>query len=87
MIETQSHTVRDLLLQQALALGLDDRAYIAEALEQSLSPSDFATPEIAQAWAAEIERRAAAYEQGEMPAEDWRTVIARLRKSVQRARG
>lgn len=86
MIDTESDNYRDVVLQQALALDADDRAYIAEALEQSLSPSDFATPEIAEAWAAEIERRAAAYEQGEMPAEDWRTVIARLRQSAQRTR-
>lgn len=86
MIEAKSNNSRDVVLQQALELEAEDRAYIAEALEQSLKPTDFATPEIADAWAAEIERRAAAYERGEMPAEDWRTVVARLRQSVQQIR-
>lgn len=85
MIDAQSNDLRDLVLQQALALEADDRAYIAEALEHSLTPADFATPEIAAAWAAEIERRATAFEQKEMPVENWRTVMARLRQSAQRA--
>jgi putative addiction module component (TIGR02574 family) len=70
---------RDQVLEQALALGPDDRAVVVEALEQSLPDQGFANHEIAAAWAAEIERRAAAVERGEMPTEDWRAVIARLR--------
>jgi len=70
---------RDRVLQDALTLAAEDRAFVAEALEASLQPGDFATPEIAVAWAEEIERRAVASERGEMPADDWRTVMARLR--------
>lgn len=70
---------RDEIVQQALALPPDDRAYVVDVLEQSLIEGDFASPEIAAAWMEEIERRASAYERGEMPAEDWRTVMGRLR--------
>lgn len=73
---------RDHVLEQALALAPEDRAYLAEALEGSLSPADFATPEISAAWFAEIERRAVACERGEMPADDWRTVMKRLREQA-----
>jgi putative addiction module component (TIGR02574 family) len=70
---------RDQVLEQALALAPEDRAYVVEALESSLSLADFASPEIGEAWFAEIERRAVACERGEMPSADWRTVMARLR--------
>ena len=76
--------IRDEIAQQALNLPLEDRAYIADVIEQSLSAAGFASSEIAAAWSAEIERRAQAYERGEMPAQDWRAVIARLRESHSR---
>ena len=60
---------------------VEDRTFVVEAHEDSLTPADFATPEIASAWAEEIERRAETCERGEMPAEDWRTVMARLRSN------
>lgn len=82
MIKNISPSPRDQVLQQALSLAAEDRAYVAEALEDSLTPNDFATPEIAAAWFAEIERRALACEQGEMPADDWRAVMVRLRERV-----
>lgn len=82
MLETGNSSPRDEVLQKALSLDVEDRAFVAEALEESLTAADFATPEIAAAWASEIERRAQACERGEMPAEDWRIVIARLRGSV-----
>jgi putative addiction module component (TIGR02574 family) len=69
---------RDEIVQQALALTPDDRAYVAELLERSLASGEFATPEIAAAWMAEIERRSEACDRGEMQTEDWRTVMARL---------
>jgi putative addiction module component (TIGR02574 family) len=72
-------STREEIIQQALSLPVEDRAYVADAIEQSLGRGDFATPEIAAAWMAEIERRALAYERGETTAEDWRTVISRLR--------
>lgn len=69
----------DEIVQQALALSPDDRAYVAELLEQSLTAGEFASPEIAAAWGVEIERRAQAYERGEMSGEDWHSVLCRLR--------
>jgi hypothetical protein len=70
---------RDEIAQQALALPPGDRAYVAELLDRSLTTGEFASPEIAAAWMAETERRAQAYERGEITAEDWRTVMSRLR--------
>jgi hypothetical protein len=70
---------REEIAQQALSLSPEDRAYVADVIEQSFRGVDFATPEIAAAWMAEIEKRAQAYERGETLAEDWRTVISRLR--------
>jgi Putative addiction module component len=70
---------REEIVQQALTLSLEDRAYVADVIEQSLGNGEFATPEIGAAWMAEIERRAQAFERGETTAEDWRTVISRLR--------
>lgn len=72
-------STREEIVQQALALSLEDRAYVADVIEQSLGSGEFATPEIAAAWMTEIERRAQAYERGETTAEDWRAVISRLR--------
>lgn len=70
---------RDELAQQASALSIDDRAYLADVLEESLGQGEFATPEIAEAWKVEIERRVQAHERGELKSEDWQTVMQRLR--------
>jgi putative addiction module component (TIGR02574 family) len=71
---------RDEIVQQALALSPDDRAYVADVIEQSLTGGEFASPEIAAAWAAEIERRIDAYDRGEIQALDAETAIQRLRR-------
>ncbi len=71
-------STREEIIQQALALPLEDRAYLADVIEQSLKSDDFATPELAAAWMAEVERRAQAYERGEAKSEDWRTVLSRV---------
>ncbi len=70
---------REELFQAALSLEPDDRAALADALDESLHRQCFATPEIAEAWTVELEQRAAALDRGEIASEDWRTVIARLR--------
>lgn len=70
---------RDQLLQQVLALGPDDRAIVASALERSLQQECFANPEVAAAWTAELERRALAVERGDVETEDWQTVVERIR--------
>jgi putative addiction module component (TIGR02574 family) len=59
---------RDQIVEQALSLPPEDRAYVADALEQSLASGGFASPEIAEAWVAEIERRLTAYDRGEIKA-------------------
>lgn len=72
-------TVREQVLQDALALPPEDRAFLAEHLERSLDHGQFASPEIAAAWTAEIDRRIAAYERGELQASDAETSIERMR--------
>ncbi len=58
-----SAAARDDLLAKVLALPAADREFIAERIDETLeqetgfSHSPFATPELAQAWADEVERR------------------------------
>jgi putative addiction module component (TIGR02574 family) len=73
-------TMREQVLQEALALPAEDRAFLAEQLEQSLQDGQFASPEIAAAWTAEIDRRVAAYDRGEIQASDTDASIVRMRQ-------
>lgn len=57
-------TTRDEIVRQALALSADERAVLANRLLDSLEPSNDAT--IDPEWAAEIVRRIAAYDRGEL---------------------
>ncbi len=75
-------TPREEIVQQAMALSPEDRVYVADMLEQSLSGGGFATPEIAAAWVTEIERRVAAHGRGDLPAADMNAVLARLRQQL-----
>jgi len=77
---------RDEIVKQALGLAAEDRAFIADKLEESLSGDGFATPEIAAAWAAEIERRVAAYDRGEIEALPGDTAIERIRERLEQYR-
>ncbi len=72
-------TLREQILQDALALPPDDRAFVVDQLEQSLDKGGFASPEIAAAWAQEIGQRVAAYDRGEIQAEDADVVLQRMR--------
>ena len=72
--------VREQVLQDALALEPEDRAYVADQLEQTLEMREFASPEVAAAWTREIERRVAAFDRGEIPADDAGAVLARMRR-------
>jgi putative addiction module component (TIGR02574 family) len=65
-----------------MLLPPEDRAYVVDALEQTLSSEDFATPELAAAWGAEIERRVGAYERGELPAEEMEVALAHIRQQL-----
>jgi hypothetical protein len=57
---------RDLILQEALALDDTDRAYVRDMLEQSLPNAPFASPELAEDWYAEIDRRIEQADNGEV---------------------
>ena len=70
------------IAQQALALGPEDRAYLANVLEQSLTSGGFATPEIAAAWSAEIDRRLDAHRRGEAQTTDADTALERIQQRL-----
>jgi hypothetical protein len=71
---------REQILQDALALAPADRAFVVDQLEQSLDKGGFASPEIAAAWAQEVGQRVAAYDRGEIQAEDAEVVLSRMRR-------
>lgn len=73
---------RESVLEQALALPPDDQAFVADALEQELLTGRFASPEIAEAWSQEIDRRMAAYDRGEIFAVDFDTSLDRMRQAL-----
>ena len=73
---------REQIVQQALALPPEDRIFVADALEQSLTSGEFATPEIAAAWIAEIERRISAYDRGETPTTGLEETLDNLRRQL-----
>ena len=72
---------RDQIVEQALTLAPEDRAYVADALEQSLAREPFASAEVEEAWAEEIERRLAAYDRGEIEAAEG-TNLAEIRRRL-----
>lgn len=74
------------LAQQALALGPDDRVYLANVLEQSLSTGGFATPELAAVWSAEIDRRVTAYRRGETQPTDADAALERIGQRLEEHR-
>lgn len=78
---------RNEVARQALTLPPEDRAYVAELLDRSLSQDAFATPEIAEAWSQEIDRRIEAFDRGETQAVDAETVLGRLRQALDDHRG
>lgn len=69
-----SNQVAD-LTRRSLALSAEDRARLAEILLSSLAEEPVSEVEIA--WDAEIRRRLAAYDRGEVQAIDAETVFAR----------
>jgi hypothetical protein len=66
------------LAQQALALGREDRIYLANVLDESLPMGEFATRELAAAWSEEVDRRLSAYHRGEATASDAHTALERI---------
>ncbi len=77
---------RDEIVERAMGLSSEDRAFVADALERSLDNQGFASQEVATAWAAEIERRIEAYDRGEVHADDVGPVIERLRQYLRKVR-
>ena len=69
---------RELILQQALALPPDDRAYVATALEQSLAGDGDRV--LNEELLAELQRRSAAYGAGATTARPAAEVLADLRR-------
>ena len=70
-------TLREQIAQQALSLEPEDRLYVADLLEQSLTTGDFAAKNAA-AWSAEIDRRMEAYDSGETPGSDVEISVDRI---------
>ena len=70
------------LLQEALQMSPQDRLFMAEALERSFSQGEFATPEIAAAWAEEASRRADAFAKGELSGEDWNIAFEKMQERL-----
>ena len=68
------------LLEQALTLPEHERAKIAARLLESLD--DEAQSDVDAAWAAEIERRCAAVDAGELQTSDWKDVRARIEREL-----
>ena len=70
----------DTILDTALALPSDERAWLAAELIASLD--DGADADVEAAWAAEIERRIAEVESGEAETVSWEDARARIRATL-----
>ena len=68
------------LLEQALSLPEHERARIAARLLESLDEGT--QDDIDAAWAAEIERRCAAVDDGTLATSDWKDVRARIEREL-----
>lgn len=75
-------TTLERIAEEALKLPPEDRAYLADQLEQSLPHEGFASAEIARAWASEINRRMEAYDSGQTQATGFDEVMRRLRQRL-----
>lgn len=74
---------RDEITQQALALPVDDRAFLADMLEQSLCGNEWTQEEFASYWTAELDRRMAEHEHDPARAVDAETALAEMRQHLQ----
>ena len=64
-------------IEQARCLNREERITALDALQELVAPPDAAWE---AAWAAEAENRIAAYERGEIDAEDFDVTMERLRR-------
>lgn len=79
-------TLRDQIAEQALILPPEDRAYLADLLEDSVPKAGIATPELAAHWGAEAKRRLEAYDRGETRALDLPTAMQSMRSELEERR-
>lgn len=73
-------TRADTILDTALALSPDERAWLASELIASLDEGEDA--DVEAAWAVEIERRIAEVESGQAKTVSWEEVRARIRSTL-----
>ena len=66
------------LLEQALALPVEDRALLASGLLASLDSEALDEAEVERLWAAETERRATQLESGEAELVTWEHLLQRI---------
>ncbi len=76
---------RGAILKAALDLPEDDRRTLVEDLEASMN-GGFASPEIEEAWGAEIERRIEEIDSGKVKTIPWREVQTEIRALLERRR-
>ncbi|MCA9094032.1 MAG: addiction module protein [Planctomycetaceae bacterium] len=74
---------RDEIAQQALALPVDDRAFLADMLEQSLCEQGCSREEFAAYWTGELDRRMAEFERDPSQGVDAATALAEMRRHQQ----
>lgn len=82
MTQETDTQLRDQILQQALSLTAEDRAYVADVLESSIQSEPFSSHEFAAEWSQEIDRRIAAYERGESKAISFEESLENLRRAL-----
>jgi putative addiction module component (TIGR02574 family) len=70
--------------EQALALPPNDRALLAELLQQSLAADSFDRSTVAVTWRREVDRRLKAYDAGETLGEDASTAMQAMRRELAR---
>lgn len=77
---------REEIAQQALALPPDDRAFLADMLEQSLCGDEATSEEFAAMWTVELDRRLASYRRDPSLAVDAETALAEMSRRLQARR-
>ena len=73
--------ITDHVRDQVLRLPAEDRALLARDLLESLEPHE-APDAVESAWLDEIEKRAEAYEGGQLGADDWQASLDRARQRL-----
>jgi len=68
------------ILAAAQALSADDRFRLVDELWEKTPPVDWPVP--SAEWLAEVQRRSAAYEAGQMTAATWEDVRVRARRAA-----